>query len=124
MAKILLVEDDEFISRMINMRLTLRKHQVELAFNGQQAVEKAPAGDFDLVLMDMHMPVMDGHQATRKLRESGYGGLIIAVTASVMSADSQKAIKSGCDNYISKPIGADFEDRIEAILKSSELHLD
>ena len=121
MAKILLVEDDEFISRMINMRLTLRKHQVELAFNGQQAVEKAPAGDFDLVLMDMHMPVMDGHQATRKLRESGYGGLIIAVTASVMSADSQKAIKSGCDNYISKPIGADFEDRIEAILKNPEI---
>ena len=121
MAKILLVEDDEFISRMINMRLTLRKHQVELAFNGQQAVEKAPAGDFDLVLMDMHMPVMDGHQATRKLRELGYGGLIIAVTASVMSADSQKAIKSGCDNYISKPIGADFEDRIEAILKNPEI---
>jgi CheY-like chemotaxis protein len=119
MAKILLAEDDEFISRMINMRLTLRNHQVEHARNGQQALEKAPGGDYDVVLMDMHMPVVDGHEATRRLRESGYTGLIIAVTASVMSADSDKALNSGCDAYISKPIGTDFEDRIEAMLKPS-----
>ena len=117
MAKILMVEDDEFISRMINMRLTLRNHQVELACNGLQAVEKASDSNFDLILMDMHMPVMDGHQATQTLREKGYNGLIVAVTASVMSADSEKAIKSGCNDYLSKPIGADFEDRIEEILQ-------
>jgi CheY-like chemotaxis protein len=121
MAKILLVEDDEFIGRMINMRLKMRKHLVEQAFNGQEAIDKVPAGNYDLVLMDMHMPVMDGHQATRLLREMGYDGLIVAVTASVMSADSEKAIKSGCDSYISKPIGADFEDRIEAMLKNPQL---
>jgi len=53
---------------MINMRLTMRKDLVEQAFNGQQALDKVPAGNYDLVLMDMHMPVMDGHQATQRLR--------------------------------------------------------
>ena len=116
MAKILLAEDDEFISRMINMRLTLRGHEIDLAVNGQEALDKALSGNYDLILMDMHMPVMDGHEATQTLRDKGYDGLIVAVTASVMSADSEKAIKSGCDEYIPKPIGDDFEDRVETLL--------
>lgn len=116
MAKILLAEDDEFISRMINMRLALRGHEIELAVNGQEALDKAVSGNYDLILMDMHMPVMDGHEATRILRDKGYDGLIVAVTASVMSADSEKAINSGCDEYIPKPIGADFEDQVETLL--------
>ncbi len=116
MAKILLVEDDEFISRMLTLRLTSQGHEIELATNGQEAVTMALACNYDLVLMDMHMPVMDGHQATRELRNKGYTGLIVAVTASVMSADSDKAIKSGCDDYISKPIGDDFEERIAALV--------
>lgn len=116
MAKILLAEDDEFISRMINMRLTLRGHEIDLAVNGQEALDKALSGNYDLILMDMHMPVMDGHEATQILRDKGYDGLIVAVTASVMSADSEKAIKSGCDEYIPKPIGDDFEDRVETLL--------
>lgn len=116
MAKILLAEDDEFISRMINMRMTLRGHEIDLAVNGQEALDKALSGNYDLILMDMHMPVMDGHEATQLLRDKGYDGLIVAVTASVMSADSEKAIKSGCDEYIPKPIGADFEDRVETLL--------
>ena len=116
MAKILLAEDDEFISRMINMRMTLRGHEIDLAVNGQEALDKALLGNYDLILMDMHMPVMDGHEATQILRDKGYDGLIVAVTASVMSADSEKAIKSGCDEYIPKPIGDDFEDRVETLL--------
>ena len=116
MAKILLAEDDEFISRMINMRMTLRGHEIDLAVNGQEALDKALSGNYDLILMDMHMPVMDGHEATQILRDKGYDGLIVAVTASVMSADSEKAIKSGCDEYIPKPIGDDFEDRVETLL--------
>ncbi|MDX2504164.1 MAG: response regulator [Gammaproteobacteria bacterium] len=116
MAKILLAEDEEFISRMINLRLTLKGHEVDHAKNGQEAVDKALTGKYDLILMDMHMPVMDGHEATHTLREKGYQGLIVAVTASVMSADSEKAIKSGCDEYIAKPIGADFEERLESLL--------
>jgi len=84
--------------------------------NGQEAVDKTLAGSYALILMDMHTPVMDGHAATRVLRDKGYTGLIVAVTASVMSADSEKAIKSGCDDYIAKPIGEDFEDKVEALL--------
>jgi CheY-like chemotaxis protein len=118
MAKILLVEDDEFISRMIKMRLTRRGHRIEQACNGQEALEKVPTGDYDLVLMDIHMPIMDGHKATQILREQNYSGLIVAVTASVLSAENEKAIESGCNAYIPKPIGADFEDRVEEIVGS------
>ncbi len=117
MAKILLVEDDEFIARMVRMRLGLLEHDIQHAENGQEAVDLALASDYDLVLMDMHMPVMDGHEATKTLRDKGYKGLIVALTASVMSADSEKAIKSGCDDCISKPIGEDFEQRITVLLK-------
>ena len=116
MSKILMVEDDEYISRMLNMRLGLRGHDIDHAVNGQEAVDKALAENYELILMDMHMPVMDGHEATQILRDKGYKGLIVAVTASAMSADSEKAIKSGCDDCITKPIGSDFEDQIDALI--------
>lgn len=118
MADILLAEDDELIRRMISMRLDLLGHNVETAVNGKEAVDKALAGTFDLVLMDMHMPVMDGHEATRRLRDNGYNTRIVAVTASAMSADSAKAIESGCDDHIAKPIGPDFEERIQSLLQA------
>ena len=118
MASILLVEDDEYISRMISLRLSLRGHETEIAVNGQEGMDKALGGSYDLVLMDMHMPVMDGHMATMQLREQGYKGLIVAVTASVMGAETDKAIQAGCDDYISKPIAEDFEDRIDKLLSS------
>jgi len=116
MAKILLAEDDSFIARMITLRLTMRDHQVEHVENGLEAFKEAQTGSYDLILMDMHMPVMDGHEATKKLREKGYQGLIVAVTASVMSADSEKAIMSGCNDTLTKPIEVDFEDRVEALI--------
>ena len=116
MDQILLAEDDEYISRMINMRLTLHGYDVDVVVNGQEAVNKALEGSYALILLDMHMPVMDGHEAARTLRDKGYTGLIVAVTASVMSADSEKAINSGCDAYIPKPIGADFEEKVEMLL--------
>ena len=119
MAKILLVEDDQMISKMMVLRLMMRGHQVDTAINGQQGVDRALAGNYDLILMDMHMPVLDGHGATRQLRDQGYQGLIVAVTASAMSSDSRKALDSGCDAHIVKPITADFEDQIEAILQQA-----
>ena len=118
MATILLVEDDEMIARMISMRLQMVGYTVDRVENGLLAVERALATPFDLILMDMHMPVMDGHEATRKLRQANYSGKIVAVTASVMSVDSEAAVESGCDTFISKPIGADFEARIEALLNT------
>ncbi len=116
MALILLVEDDELIGRMVTLRLRVRGHQVEMAGNGQVGIDKALAGNYDLVLMDMHMPVMDGHVAVRRLRDEGYQGIIAALTASAMSQDSQAAIEAGCDHFISKPIGDEFEQRITDIL--------
>ncbi len=116
MARILLVEDDELIGRMVTLRLRVKGHGVELAANGREGIDKALAGDYDLVLMDMHMPVMDGHEAVRRLREQGYQGVIAALTASAMSQDNRAAIDAGCDHFISKPIGDDFEQKIQDIL--------
>lgn len=116
MAAILLVEDDTMISRMLGLRLRMQGHDIETADNGRIGMEKALAGTYDLVLMDMHMPEMDGHEAVRRLREQGYRGKIAAVTASAMSQDSQKAIAAGCDHYISKPVGEDFEQLVAGIL--------
>lgn len=113
MANILLVEDDLMISRMLSLRLQMKGHEVALAENGKIGMEMALASPYDLILMDMHMPVMDGHEATQALRESGYTGLIVAVTASVMSKESEAAIKSGCDSYISKPVTEHFEQEVQ-----------
>ncbi len=104
---------------MITLRLQLRGHTVDLARDGHEGVEKALAGDFDLVLMDMHMPKMDGHEAVQHLRGQGFDTTIVAVTASATSRDSEAALESGCDSFISKPIGDDFEDRVDAILAES-----
>ena len=116
MASILMVEDDLMISKMLSMRLELSGYSVDVADNGLTGYQKAMAGDYDLVLMDMHMPVMDGHEAVRKLREQGYSKTVVAVTASAMNEDTVQALDAGCDYFISKPIGEDFEKIIENII--------
>ncbi len=120
MAKILLVEDDKMISRMLTMRLTIEGHEIEHAENGQIGVEKALAGAHDLVLMDMHMPVMDGHEAVKILRDNNYRTTIVAVTASVMNKDTKKAIDAGCNYFISKPVSESFEQQIADILTKEQ----
>lgn len=119
MAKILIVEDDEMISRLLRLRLEMAGHQVDAAANGREGVDKALADYYQLVLMDMHMPIMDGHEATRTLREQHYSGTIAALTASVMSKDTHHALKAGCNHFLAKPIGADFEEQIQRILASA-----
>ncbi len=119
MATILLVEDDEYIRRMLVLRLKRDNHVVKTAINGLSGVERAKKLSPDLVLMDMHMPITDGHEAVRTLRANGYDRLIVAITASVASTEKEAAQEIGCDHVISKPIGNDFESVINKILKGN-----
>lgn len=120
MSKLLLVEDNQMISTMIKLRLMMQTHDVDCAFNGQEGYDHAMANHYDAILLDMHMPVMDGHEAARKLRENNYTGLIIAVTASVMAEDTDSAIKSGCNHFIAKPIDKDFETTVAGFITAFE----
>ncbi len=103
-----LVTDDTPANRQL-VGLVLRKSglTVEEAENGLQAVEKAQSGGFDLMLMDMQMPVMDGFTATRKLRDLGITQPIIALTANVMQSDRERCETAGCSGFLPKPIDID-----------------
>ncbi len=118
--KILVVDDDEKVQRMLKRRLKKAGYEVFFADNGKEGIEKHSIIKPDLTLMDMHMPVMDGYTTVRNLRENGYKGVIAALTASATTSDIPKAIKAGCDYFISKPIGNDFESRLQEILKESK----
>jgi CheY-like chemotaxis protein len=106
MTRILLVEDNEMNRDMLSRRLERKGYEVELAVDGRQGVDKAKTLTFDLVLMDMSLPEIDGWEATRELRgDPATKSLpIIALTAHAMSGDREKALEAGCDDYDTKPI--------------------
>jgi two-component system, cell cycle response regulator DivK len=106
MAKILLVEDNEMNRDMLSRRLQRRGYEVSMAVDGRQGVELARTGGFDLILMDMSLPEVDGWEATRQLRDAAETRTvpIIGLTAHAMAGDRERALDAGCDDYDTKPV--------------------
>jgi CheY-like chemotaxis protein len=106
MAKVLVVEDNEENWDMLSRRLQRRGYGVVRAADGQEAVEMAARERPDLILMDVSLPVMDGLEATRRIRARAETQTIpiIALTAHAMSGDRDRAVQAGCDDYHAKPV--------------------
>ena len=106
MPRILLVEDNEMNRDMLSRRLTRKGFEVEMAVDGRIGVEMGRSGKYDLILMDMSLPELDGWEATRQLRAAPETRTvpIIALTAHAMAGDRDKALEAGCNDYDTKPI--------------------
>jgi len=124
MLKILLVEDNEMNRDMLSRRLRRKGYQVVLAVDGESGVEMAHTEAPDLILMDMSLPVLDGWEATRRLKADAATQHIpiIALTAHAMSSDCDEALEAGCDEYDTKPVELlRLLGKIEAILNAGEI---
>lgn len=102
--KVLLAEDNPDNQRLISMYLKKIGAEVCIANNGKEAIALTGTDDFDLILMDMQMPVMNGVDATRQLRSAGYKKPIVALTANAMKEDMDNFFHAGCDDFIKKPV--------------------
>ena len=119
MTKILLVEDNEMNRDMLSRRLERKGFEIVLAVDGAAGVEMVTSHTPDLVLMDMSLPVLDGWEATRRLKADPATRHVpvIALTAHAMSSDRGKAMEAGCDDYDTKPIDLPrLLGKIEALL--------
>jgi CheY-like chemotaxis protein len=121
-SRLLLVEDNEMNRDMLTRRLERKGYQVLVAMDGEQSVAKARSESPDLILMDMSLPVIDGWEATRRLKaEPGTRGIpVIALTAHAMAGDREKALAAGCDDFDTKPIDLQrLLGKIESLLGRS-----
>ncbi len=101
---VLLAEDSPDNQRLISLYLERAGIRVTIAQNGQEAVEQALAGEYDLVLMDMQMPILDGLGATTLLRQAGFDQPIVALTANTSQGDRDRCLRAGCSAFLTKPI--------------------
>jgi len=116
--KTLIVEDSKANQQLIGILLKKLGFESEIAENGKEAVDLVVQNQFDLIVMDMQMPVMNGYEATKAIREKGIKTPIIAITANAMRGDKEKCIAAGCDHYMPKPI-----DRNE-LVKIIQIHIE
>ena len=119
MPRILLVEDNELNRDMLSRRLERKGYEVAVAVDGGEGLAMANAGGFDLILMDMSLPVMDGWELTRTLRndERTRTVPILALTAHAMPGDREKALAAGCDDFETKPVDhRRLLDKIRALI--------
>lgn len=121
MARILLVEDDEMIREMVQQTLELYDHSVDCAGSGLEALEQALQQKPQLILMDVGLPLMDGYEATQRLKADPQtrGIPVIALTAAAGQEDRKKALAAGADEYETKPIDFDrLLAKIDALIKA------
>ena len=104
---VLVVEDNEVNQLLLDMYISKTGATITIAGDGQQAVELACSTTFDLIFMDIQMPVMNGIEATETLRNHGYTGTIVALTANTTPEDRARCLQAGCDDYLPKPIDRD-----------------
>ncbi len=122
MPRILVVEDNEMNRDMLSRRLARKGFDVSVAIDGGQGIELARSATPDLILMDMSLPVIDGWEATRRIKaEPATRGIpVIALTAHAMAGDRERALEAGCDDYDTKPVEfAALLQKIEALLARS-----
>jgi PAS domain S-box-containing protein len=115
--RILVVDDGEANRQLLSVVLRRAGAMVELASNGQEAVDVVALRDFDLILMDMQMPLKDGYTATREIRGMRFKKPIIALTGNAMNGDEEKCLKAGCSDFLTKPVDIDvLLERLAAIV--------
>jgi len=122
MKKLLLVEDNEMNRDMLSRRLERKGYTVVMAVDGGEGVEKAESETPDIILMDMSLPVVDGWEATRRVKANPATKHVpvIALTAHAMAGDRDKTIEAGCNDYDTKPIDLPrLLGKIEALLEKA-----
>jgi len=120
MARILIVEDNELSRDMLSRRLAKRGYEIAIAGDGEEGVAKAKSEDPDLILMDLALPVLDGWEATRRIKaESRTAAIpVIGLSAHAMAEDAEEARRVGCDDFDTKPVELPrLLSKIEALLQ-------
>ena len=121
MTTILLVEDNEMNRDMLSRRLIRKGFTVNTAVDGEDGIAKVAESRPDLILMDMNLPVLDGWQATRRLKADATTSSIpvIALTANAMGGDREQALAAGCEDYDTKPVDLErLLGKIQGLLQS------
>lgn len=118
MKKILIIEDQPLLAKNIAEYLQLKSFKVDMAYDGQSGLEQAQTGDFDLIILDINLPVLTGMQICQQLRLEGNPVLILMLTAYSMLQDRVQGLNTGADDYLTKPFDlTELEARIAALLR-------